>query len=395
VSFGKGAVSTVESYWGQHRSLPRDWKSGIVQSDGLLIVRYPFKQYDWDWAPELGAFFHYYGPLDPYIRWAADPPPYLGDAKRKRYRNPPSAKGIDVHPDAKRLILKRNPTAAVFFCLEGCLKADAVFSAGFAACSVLGVTMWNDPDHLKRISPALRYDGRAVFVVSDSDWRTNPEVARQAVRCVRELRSRGANAWHVAPPDISATAKTGVDDFLAAGNSVLDLQFIPLPPETPFGEVAPTERANVLLEHLRSKDGPCVSFRPSEAPPTIGLSTNVAREALKDLSRAGLVSVTPGRFTEREPGKFGNEPHRVVLTDKLIGPCHPLSVCFDGIGLLGYKRGKADLQGPPPFTPIPCVVCVTCQNPFTPRRRGHVFCTSLCRSRNHRRAARASEPQAL
>jgi predicted nucleic acid-binding Zn ribbon protein len=395
ISFAKGDVLKVQRYWTEPSSIPSDWKSGIAQSDGLLIIRHPFKRYERDSAPGIGLFCHDYGPLQPYIRWAKDPPPYLGDPGRKSYRNPPKAKGIDVHPDAKRLIQKRKPTPAVFLCLEGCLKADAVLSAGHAACSVLGVTMWNDEEHLRRIASALRYEGRPVFVVTDSDWRTNPDVAREAVKCVRALRTRNVNAWHVAPPSLPAMDKTGVDDFLASGRSILELVVVPLPPLTAFPLVAPDARSQALVEYLRSKDALCISFRPAKASVDMGTSKWVVRQALRGLERAGLVKVELGRRLQARPGEYGNEPHRVLLKEALVGPCRSLDTWFDGNGLKGYKRGRAN--GPEAETPSvpPANHCQACQEPFTPKRRGHVFCGSLCRSLNHRRAAgERAEPEA-
>jgi hypothetical protein len=398
VSFEKGDVRKVQHYWTELSSIPPDWKGGIAQSDGLLIIRYPLKRYDFDFAPELGRFYKDYGPLQPYIRWASDPPPYLGDPDRKKYRNPPKAQGIDVHPDARKLIRKRRPTPAVFFCLEGCLKADAVLSAGHAACSVLGVTMWNDDEHLRRIAPALGYDGRPVFVVTDSDWRTNPDVAREAVKCVRALRSRNVNAWHVAPPALDNMDKTGVDDFLAGGGNILALLLIPFPPSTVLPHVAPNARSQALLEHLRSKDALCIRFRPGKVADAMGTSPWIVRNALHDLARTGLVTVEFGRAIQRQPGVWENDPHRVLLEEALVGPSRPLDTWFDENGLKGFKGGRAALERSEPETPTlhPGTQCQTCESPFTPKRRGHVFCGSLCRSRNHRRAdrERAATPTA-
>jgi predicted nucleic acid-binding Zn ribbon protein len=394
VSFNKGDVGNVHGYWTEPSSIPADWKSGIAQSDGLLIIRHPFKRYDYDSAPALGPFWHDYGPLQPYIRWAKDPPPYLGDAARKSYRNPPKARGIDVHPDAKRLIQKRHPTPAIFFCLEGCLKADSVLSAGHAACSVLGVTMWNDEEHLRRIAPALRYEGRPVFVVTDSDWRTNPDVAREGVKCVRALRTRNVDAWHVAPPSLPTMDKTGVDDFLASGRSILELEVAPLPPLTAFPLVAPDARSQALLEYLRSKDALCIRFRPAKVADDMDTSKWVLSEALRALERARLVTVKRGRPLQLQPGEWGNEPHKVLLEEALVGPCRPLDTWFDENGLKGYKRGRAN--GPGAVTPLvqPPNHCQACQEPFTPKRHGHVFCGSRCRSQNQRRAARAAQSEA-
>ena len=165
-------------------------------------------------------------------------------------------KRLDMHPMARplfeRAVAEGGP---VYYALEGCLKADAILSAGYAVFSVPAVGMWK-PAELEAFAAQLR--GVKVYVVADADALPHPE------RCVKEdckrkpgesnldvltfgletawqLRQWGADAEFVAPPPIRLDGseypdcKTGVDDFLFAGHDLNDL--IPIAREDPDREV--------------------------------------------------------------------------------------------------------------------------------------------------------------
>jgi hypothetical protein len=122
---------------------------------------------------------------------------------------------IDVHPLALPLIRERS---RVFFVIEGCIKADAILSAGEAVLSVPSVTLWNAPE-LRRV--AARYlSGKTVYIVPDNDWVENPLVITQAMLLRSFLRRLGIEAHIASPP---YPGPKGVDDLLAAGGTVDDL----------------------------------------------------------------------------------------------------------------------------------------------------------------------------
>jgi hypothetical protein len=129
------------------------------------------------------------------------------------------AKRLDVHPMA----LPKLPTAdTVFFVIEGCVKADAVLSAGASVFSVPSVTLW---DCAELPAFAARYLVRkTVVIVPDADWARNSLVYTQARLCQTRLVRLGISA-HVAAPPLSAGHK-GIDDFLAAGGTLDELEVL-------------------------------------------------------------------------------------------------------------------------------------------------------------------------
>jgi hypothetical protein len=114
----------------------------------------------------------------------------------------------------------------VFFVIEGCIKADAVLSAGEAVFSVPSVTLW-PPGELRQYAGFLRK--KAIYIVPDADWRTNPMVMLQALLCRSFLRKLGLDA-HVAAPPADAYRHNkelkGVDDHLAHGGTMADLDVL-------------------------------------------------------------------------------------------------------------------------------------------------------------------------
>ena len=132
------------------------------------------------------------------------------------------AKRLDVHPFA---LEKFEQAERVFFVIEGCIKADAVLSTGEAVFSVPSVTLWDAPELPQFIEAYLQ--GKEVVIVPDADWFENAAVKRQAMLCRSFLRSQGLRALVAAPPIEGVKDEIkGVDDYLAAGNSLDDLVVI-------------------------------------------------------------------------------------------------------------------------------------------------------------------------
>jgi hypothetical protein len=154
------------------------------------------------------------------------------------------AKRTDMHPHmdfrrAKRIMLGK----------EGCIKADAMFSAGEAVFSWASVALWN-PAELKRLAFWLR--DTPCYLVLDADWRApdKPDVMTQAWLCKSFLERHGVRVKVAAPPYgaylQNATLK-GVDDHLAHGGSMNGLEV--LEREAPYGV------AEFMYEHgIRRKN---------------------------------------------------------------------------------------------------------------------------------------------
>jgi hypothetical protein len=129
------------------------------------------------------------------------------------------ARRIDVHPLLSRE--KFENADRVFFALEGCIKSDAIFSAGEVVFSVPSVTLWQ-AEELRDFLESYSLIGKTVIIVPDSDWADNPAVFTQAMLCRSMLRTFGVNALVAAPPADADGKKQGVDDFLGKGKGKLD-----------------------------------------------------------------------------------------------------------------------------------------------------------------------------
>lgn len=216
-------------------SHPERWhKAAIVnQTGGFVINR-------WDIAGE---------PLHPYIRpdhaveiWGhKGPSKYLFPAGA---RYPGETKRIDVHPLVKDRLLA-NTDERIYFCIEGCFKADAVAATGRLSISVPSITHWRlDQEHWEPWLPILQ-KAPVVYVIPDSDflrepdWSReglpnfiNPMVRHQTSALVAELQSlHGVRARYAVPPylryqdaatlgiDPSNLRKRGIDDHIHDGGT--------------------------------------------------------------------------------------------------------------------------------------------------------------------------------
>jgi hypothetical protein len=151
------------------------------------------------------------------------------------------AQRLDVHPQAWARFVN---ASRVFFGIEGCIKADAMLSAGEAVFSVPSVTLWRAPE-LASFAGALR--GKVVYIVPDADGIKNDAVITQALFCRTYLRKLGVDAYIAAPPFEAYKRNNelkGVDDHLFYGGTMDDL------------DVFERETAHGLAEHLAER-GKC------------------------------------------------------------------------------------------------------------------------------------------
>jgi hypothetical protein len=140
-----------------------------------------------------------------------------GHTSRVKDQDSSLARRVDVHPLALPLLATAE---TIFFALEGCLKADAILTAGGAVVSVPSVTLWH-ADELPAF--AKRYlRGKWVVLVMDADWAANGAVLTQAFLCQTALQRMGVyNVLLAAPP--ADGGQKGVDDHLAAGRTLGEL----------------------------------------------------------------------------------------------------------------------------------------------------------------------------
>jgi hypothetical protein len=126
---------------------------------------------------------------------------------------------------------------------EGQKKADSLASHGLTAIALLGV--WNFVGKNKHGGKTFLADwdhialnGRDVRIVFDSDVMTKLEVRQALERLTEHLQRKGAHVAAVYLPG-GATGKVGVDDWLAAGHTVEELEALVEAPRPAAQAAAP------------------------------------------------------------------------------------------------------------------------------------------------------------
>jgi hypothetical protein len=132
---------------------------------------------------------------------------------------------VDVHPHARTSV--GDPSVPLFV-TEGVKKGDALVSRGVCAAALLGVWNWRGTNDVGGVTAladweSIALQGRAIYVVFDSDAMTKPGVDGALTRFVAFLKSRGGEPTVIYLPSGPNGAKVGVDDYLVAGATVDDM----------------------------------------------------------------------------------------------------------------------------------------------------------------------------
>jgi hypothetical protein len=88
------------------------------------------------------------------------------------------------------------------YLVEGERKSLAAAQLGLPSVGISGIEGWHAAGSrdLIRDFDVVSLSGRTIEFVPDGDWRTNPQVARGAARCVDALTARGARVRVVVLP---------------------------------------------------------------------------------------------------------------------------------------------------------------------------------------------------
>jgi hypothetical protein len=103
---------------------------------------------------------------------------------------------------------------------EGDKKADSLASNGEVAISLQGVACWRVLEDWEHVSLV----GRVVNIAFDADVMANPSVQREMEKLAAFLFDRGAVVRYLDWPERYRGTKTDVDDYLAAGGTIQELQ---------------------------------------------------------------------------------------------------------------------------------------------------------------------------
>jgi hypothetical protein len=155
-----------------------------------------------------------------------DQPRINRDGKAVKYETPSGSRmALDVPPPVR--IWLSDPTRPLVI-TEGARKADAAVSKGLCCIALLGVWNWRgtNDEGGKTVLPDWEHialNGREVLVCFDSDVVAKLSVHVAMARLKAFLEQRKARVRIIYLPQGEGGAKTGLDDFLAAGHTVEDL----------------------------------------------------------------------------------------------------------------------------------------------------------------------------
>lgn len=135
---------------------------------------------------------------------------------------------LDVHPDAMADL--EDPEVDIQI-TEGIKKADAILSAarreGYRCVpiAVNGCYGWRTSVGDSSIAlpdfQDILWSHRRVYIISDSDYRTNPQVAKGWSECTQYVASKtGPHKTTLVVPPQEGKEKVGADDYLRSGNSL-------------------------------------------------------------------------------------------------------------------------------------------------------------------------------
>ncbi len=156
----------------------------------------------------------------------SDKPRVNKDGKAIKYETPTKARmALDIPPHARTWI---GDTKRPLFITEGVRKADAAVSADICTIALLGVWNWrgrNEHDGKLALPDwdSIALNDREVFIVFDSDVTVKPAVHQALGRLKGFLETRKARVRVVYLPSGKDGSKVGLDDYLAAGNTVDDI----------------------------------------------------------------------------------------------------------------------------------------------------------------------------
>jgi len=165
-----------------------------------------------------------------------------GKARVLKYEVPKGAgTRLDCPPVCQPMLAD---PAVPLWVTEGIKKADALASRGLCAIALLGVWNWRGRNDFGGVVVLADFDfvalnGRDVRLVFDSDVMVKPQVRAALDRLTAVLQRKGAHVAAVYLPH-GKDGKTGVDDYLAAGHTVEELEALVEAPRPELKAAAPT-----------------------------------------------------------------------------------------------------------------------------------------------------------
>ena len=145
--------------------------------------------------------------------------------RRQRYTAAKGAARLDVHPRwsvlGGELVPPIRDVTRRLWITEGVKKADSLTSRGEVTIALTGVYNWRNTHGTLGDWEDVALRGREIVLCFDADATSKPAVAEAMGRLGKWLKHKGAaKVWYLVCPG----PQKGVDDFLAAGGTMLQLE---------------------------------------------------------------------------------------------------------------------------------------------------------------------------
>lgn len=198
---------------------------------------------------------------------------------------------IDVPP---RIRVQLGDPAVPLWITEGARKADAAVSVGLCCIALLGVWNWRGSNAVGGTLALADWDSialksRRVYVAFDSDVMTKRDVQAALIRFGRFLASRGADLRFVYLPQ-DGDAKTGLDDYLAAGGSIDDLVTTATPELRP--QPTPAEQAHTRTPEPDQPEDVCAQDGVCAHTPPLASTEDLLAAAVQTVEQLGVTGET-------------------------------------------------------------------------------------------------------
>jgi putative DNA primase/helicase len=141
-----------------------------------------------------------------------------GKSRPRKYETP-AGSGIRLSVPPRVLPMMRDVQRTLYI-TEGDKKADALASVGACCIALQGVECWRVLEDWEEV----KLYGREVVIAFDADVMVNPNVQKALQGLAAFLRERGALVKYLFWPERYRGTKVGIDDYLAAGGSILELR---------------------------------------------------------------------------------------------------------------------------------------------------------------------------
>src|SRR5215204_118329 len=141
-----------------------------------------------------------------------------GKSRQRKYETP-AGTPVRLSVPLRAVPMMRDAQRTLYI-TEGDKKADALASVGECCISLQGVQCWRVLEDWEEV----KLYGREAVIAFDADVMVSPNVQNALQGLAAFLRERGALVKYLLWPERYRGTNTGIDDYLANGGGILELQ---------------------------------------------------------------------------------------------------------------------------------------------------------------------------